>query len=98
MSIVHVACKLPTGLNLDGQIIRGTAQGDGRLKPPETYGGYVITSNVPEEVWKKWHQANKESVMVRRNLIMADSNLAALKQRAKAHSSTSGNRPLQQPR
>lgn len=92
MQIVHVACKLATGLSIEGIQIKGSAFDRGLPAHlwPESYGGYVLTLNVPAEVWERWAKDNKDSVMVRQNLIFADSNLAALKKKAKQMKATNG--------
>lgn len=81
--IVHVACKLPSGLQIGDVKIGGTAyervQG---VPPPPNFGGYALAMNVPAQTWNDWAKANEHSRMITHGLIFADANLAALKAKA----------------
>lgn len=83
--LVHVACKLPGGFMLGEMKIDGCAYERiaGAPTPPR-FGGYAITLNVPAESWEAWATTNKNSLMVRRDMVFADANLATLKAKAQS--------------
>lgn len=84
--IVHVACKIASGIALggaDGVKVAGTAfEPQPGIPGPPRPGGFAITSNVPRDVWEQWLHDNERSVMVTRQLIFADPDLATLKAKA----------------
>lgn len=81
--VVHVACKLPSGLQVGEVRIRGSAYDrDPDVQAPELIGGYAITLNVPEDTWSEWAATNSRSRMLTHDMVFAEPDLATLKAKA----------------
>lgn len=96
--IVHVACKLATGLQIGRVAVLGTAAENG-VQQSELVGGFRITMNVPKAEWDAWFERMKDSDMVVEKLVFADKNLAVLRGMARDNKKVQGSmRPMPQPR
>lgn len=51
-------------------MIKGNAVRE-KMPPIITHGGYSLTTGVPADFWEKWFEQNKETALVRNNLIYA---------------------------
>lgn len=56
-------------------VIRGTSIPFGQIPKFIFAGGYALTSGVPEEFWDQWYEQNKDSDIVRRELIVAHKSM-----------------------
>ena len=96
--IVHVACKLATGIQIGSVAARGTAYNP-EEGVPELVGGFRITMNVPKAEWDRWYDGMKDSDLITQNLVFADKNLAVLRKRASENKKVPGSMtPMAQPK
>jgi hypothetical protein len=51
--------------------VKGPARAFGEDYSAPVYGGYALTPHVPHEIWDRWLADNKDSAMVKNNLIFA---------------------------
>jgi hypothetical protein len=102
MPIVHVACKVPAGLNLGDVVLNGTSRiaeqraewqraNGGRAPPPALAfpGGYALTE-VDADVWTRWWNAHQDSDLVRKGLVFGHADRAVVVQKARAMVGTAG--------
>lgn len=76
-NFVIVACKLPSGLNIGGNLIKGQNHvGD---DPNVSVRGFVLTSNFPRDVWDEWLKINKDSDLVKKHNILAGDTMDEVK-------------------
>jgi hypothetical protein len=77
---VFVALKYGQGLNI-GVVLRGINTDPAPVSPH--LGGYAFTAAVPAKVWDLWYAVHHDSDLVERNLILADPDLNALRQKVR---------------
>jgi hypothetical protein len=76
-----VVVHRPTG---DAVRIRGTAAMYGQ-RPPLTIGGYAFTYNVSKDLWDQWYKANRDSDLVKRDIVYASETQEAAEGWARDH-------------
>lgn len=62
----------------DKYVIRGTSIPFGQVPKYLMVGGYALTSGIPEDFWQQWLEQNKDSDIVRRELIVAHPQMESL--------------------
>lgn len=65
------------------QEINGTASPHGKAPKCQIVFGYAITPNVNKELYDNWHSANKDSQMVKNNLVFAYERAEQIQGRAR---------------
>jgi len=90
-----VACKLPSGLDIGGYVLRGSMIGHEdhqKINTPgrERIGGYEITRDVPDDLWERWLRDNRNSPIVGNHLVHGCADEEELTGWCWAHASVRG--------
>lgn len=92
---VIVVCKLPSGLDIGGFVLRGAmighedhqkASAEGR----ERVAGYEVTRDVPSDVWERWHRDNRSGPIVRNGLVAGFTDELEMQAWCQAHRNVRG--------
>jgi len=67
------------------QVIAGNAAPHGMSPKAQVIGGYALTHNVPADFWEAWYDQNRDSEIVKNNIIFAYEKPAMTSGAAKEH-------------
>jgi hypothetical protein len=94
-AVMIVVCKLPSGLDIGGFLLRGAMVGHEpwqRAVAPgrERIAGYEVTRDVPDSLWQRWRNENANGPIVQRGLVEGFDDELKMQEWCYAHANVRG--------